>query len=101
MCTHEIPLGAIRKPENYYLASERSDGSIDDESGSLFERVKGYLFFEKQFFPFTTQGLMKAEESCDKNVDIPSLYLLNRSDIKISQFRQFFLSHADSSPLSP
>jgi hypothetical protein len=94
-------LGAIRKPENYYLASERSDGSIGQESRTLPERVKVYLFFKKQFFPFTAQSPLKAEESCDKNVDIPCLYLLDRSDIKIGKFCQLFLSHADTCPLSP
>jgi hypothetical protein len=43
---------------------------------------------------------MKAEESCGTYVDVPCLYFLDRSDIKIGQFRQFFLSHADSSPLA-
>jgi hypothetical protein len=59
------------------------------------------LIFEKQSVPFATQGAMEAKESCGTNVNIPSLYLLDRSDIKIGQFRQLFLGHAETRPLPP
>jgi hypothetical protein len=53
------------------------------------------LFSRKQSVPFTMQGPLKTEKRCNENVDIACLNFLNRSDIKIGQFRQFFLSHAN------
>lgn len=51
-------------------------------------------FCKKQFFPFAIQGMLKAEECSNENIDISRLDFLDGSNIKIGQFRQFFLGHA-------
>jgi len=47
------------------------------------------------------QGPLQTEERGNENVDVAGLNFLNRSNIKVGQFRQFFLSHAHAGSFPP
>lgn len=44
-----------------------------------------------EVFPFTAKSLLDSGSSCNQNIRLPCLDFLNRADIQIRLFCQFFL----------